>query len=260
MSSAALQLTLPLFDQPRTPPAPGGGRRWYNQSDQFIDYQLRRSRRRTIGFLIDDRGLTVTAPRWVSVNEIELGLAERSEWIARKLVEWRDYVTRRERLEVRWENGASLPFIGKSLTMRLGAGHPVSVRRDSDELLINLPPGAGVDQMRNSVHSWLQTQARALFEPRVAHFGQLLGQKPKRWGLSSARTRWGSCAADGSIRLNWRLIHFPSDVIDYIIAHEVAHLREMNHSPKFWATVQTLFPEYEKSKEWLKHVQADLST
>ncbi len=257
MHDAALQLHLPLFDEPQKVATVSGNRRWYRLQNQYIDYLLRRSRRRTIGFLIDDRGLTVTAPKWVSVAEIESGLAERSDWITRKLVEWREYASRRDRLMTRWEEGASLLFVGRELTMQLTEGRPSRVQRVDDSLRISLAAKADADQMKNLVHSWLQAQAKLMFGPRLTHFGDLLGKQPKRWGLSSARTRWGSCGPDGSIRLNWRLIHFPADVIDYIIAHEVAHLREMNHGPKFWATVQGLFPDYEKSKEWLKNIHAE---
>lgn len=258
MHDVALQLTLPLFDEQKVPASSGIGRRWYRLRDQFIDYQLKRSRRRTIGFLIDDRGLTVTAPKWVSIAEIESGLAERSDWITRKLVEWREYVARRDRLVIRWEHNAALVYLGKTLTMKLADCGQSSVRLIGDELWVNLPPGGTADQMRDAVNAWLQARATELFEPRLNHYGDRLGRQPRRWGLSSARTRWGSCAPDGSIRLNWRLIHFPPDVIDYIIAHEVAHLREMNHGPRFWETVGNLFPEYEKPKAWLRQVHAEI--
>jgi predicted metal-dependent hydrolase len=259
MHDAALQLHLPLFDEPPRLGTSSGNRRWYRLRDQYIDYQLRRSRRRTIGFLIDDRGLTVTAPKWVSVAEIESGLAERSDWIARKLIEWRDYANRRDRLMTRWEDGAPLLFVGEPLTMQLTEQRPHRVLKVDQNLLISLPPKADSEQMKVLVHGWLQAQAKSLFGPRLHHFSDLLGKKPRRWGLSSARTRWGSCGPDGSIRLNWRLVHFPADVIDYIIAHEVAHLREMNHGPKFWATVCSLLPGYEKPKDWLKNIHADTS-
>lgn len=258
LHDAALQLSLPLFDEPRAPGSNSANRRWYRLSNQFVDYQLRRSRRRTIGFLIDDRGLTVTAPRWVSIAEIESGLAERADWITRKLVEWRDYAARREQLVTRWEDGAPLKFLGRTLTMRLANRGTTPVLLSGSELQVSLPPGAGAEQMRNLVHGWLQTQASAIFAPRIESFASRLGRRPTRWGLSSARTRWGSCGPDGSIRLNWRLIHFPEDVIDYIVAHEVAHLREMNHGPRFWATVSSLFPDYEKSRDWLRKAHAEV--
>jgi len=81
-----------------------------------------------------------------------------------------------------------------------------------------------------------------------------------RWSLSSARTRWGSCSADGSIRLNWRLVHFPLDIVDYVIAHELAHLRELNHGTRFWQIVGDLFPEYERARAWLRDFPEDAAS
>jgi len=102
------------------------------------------------------------------------------------------------------------------------------------------------------VQSWLQRQARRVFEERCQLFTQRLGVRYTRLSLSSAQTRWGSASADGSIRLNWRLIHFALPTIDYVVAHELAHLREMNHSPRFWDVVRSVLPDYEQARGHLK--------
>jgi predicted metal-dependent hydrolase len=91
-----------------------------------------------------------------------------------------------------------------------------------------------------------------VFEERCAHFAQALNVRVRRLSLSSAQTRWGSASADGSIRLHWRLIHFALPVIDYVVAHELAHLREMNHSPAFWEVVRSVLPDYERHRGVLK--------
>jgi predicted metal-dependent hydrolase len=84
-------------------------------------------------------------------------------------------------------------------------------------------------------------------------FAERLGVRMTRLSLSSAATRWGSASADGRIRLNWRLVHFATPVIDYVVTHELAHLREMNHSPAFWAVVRTALPGYEQARGALRH-------
>jgi predicted metal-dependent hydrolase len=98
------------------------------------------------------------------------------------------------------------------------------------------------------VQSWLQRQARRVFEERCAMFATRLGVRVRRIGLSSATTRWGSASADGSIRLHWRLVHFALPVIDYVVTHELAHLREMNHSPAFWDVVRSVMPDYPRHR------------
>lgn len=260
-ADAALQLTLPLFDlPPAAPPASvraPAGMRSTMLCEQPVHYELRRLRRRTIGFVIDDRGLRVTAPRWVPMGEIERALQEKARWILRKLVEWRDHEARRERVAIRWHDGATLRFLGTALTLSVDPGAR-GVARDGDLLRVGLPPRAGEEQLRDRVQSWLQARAREVFAERIPVFAERLGRTPSRWALSSARTRWGSCTPDGAIRLNWRLVHFPMEIVDYVIAHELAHLRELNHGPRFWSTVGELFPDFERARAWLRDFPDDM--
>lgn len=258
---AALQLDLPLFE-PTAPPAPssvaGSSARRVLLEGRWIHYELIRARRRSIGFVIDDRGLRVSAPRWITLGQIESAVQEKSRWIVRKLIEWREHAQRRERLAVRWEAGGTVTHLGRPLTL-CPEPHARGVRLESDAALrIGLPPGAGSAQMQDAVQSWLQKQARQVFGERLAYWCPQLGVQPTRWQLSSARTRWGSCTAEGAVRLNWRLIHFPLEIIDYVIVHELAHLRELNHGPQFWATVQSVLPEFEAARRQLKDFPDDL--
>ena len=119
-------------------------------------------------------------------------------------------------------------------------------------LRVGLAHSAGAAQLREAVQGWLQRQAKRVFEERCAHFAPRLGVRVRRISLSSAATRWGSASADGSIWLHWRLIHFTMPVIDYVVAHELAHLREMNHSPRFWDVVRSVLPDYEQARGHLK--------
>ncbi|HMM51799.1 MAG TPA: SprT family zinc-dependent metalloprotease [Burkholderiaceae bacterium] len=260
-ADAALQLPLPLFDPaPIAPPAPPrspAGVRATMLCEQPVHYELRRSRRRTIGFVIDQRGLRVTAPRWVPLAEIERALQEKARWILRKLAEWRAHEARRERVAIRWRHGATLRYLGDTLVLSV---EPCvrGVTRDGTLLRVGLPPHAGEDQLRDRVQAWLQARAREVFAERIPLFAQRLGRSPSRWALSSARTRWGSCTPDGAIRLNWRLVHFPLEIVDYVIAHEFAHLRELNHGPRFWATVGELFPDFERARARLREFTDDM--
>lgn len=252
IADAARQFRLPLFDAAEPNTVTRAGARLIRLGDHPVEYELRRSRRRTIGFVIDDRGLAVTAPKWVAESEIETALRKRGDWILRELVEWREFSARKARLEIRWEHGAPVPFLGETLSIEVDPGHRGAVMRKDARLHVGLPPGAGPDQIRDSVQGWLQRQARALYAERIAHYSGQLGFAPRRWALSSARTRWGSCGSDGSIRLNWRLVHFPPDIVDYVICHELAHLKELNHGPEFWKAVADLFPDYARARTWLR--------
>ena len=119
-------------------------------------------------------------------------------------------------------------------------------------LHVGLPHDAAPQQIRDAVQSWLQRQARRIFEERCHHFAPLLMVQWRRLSLSSAQTRWGSASADGSLRLNWRLVHFGMATIDYVVAHELAHLRHMDHSPKFWDVVRSVVPDLDGARGALK--------
>jgi len=227
-----------------------------------VAYELRRSRRRSIGFVVGAEGLAVSAPRWVGVGEIESALREKSTWILRKLHEQRERGRRLDAARVDWRDGTALPFLGETVILVLD-GRITGVRlHEAAETLpgvprltlhLGLPQTAEPAQIRDTVQAWLQRQARHLFEERCAHLSQRLGVRMKRLSLSSASTRWGSASADGSIRLNWRLVHFALPVIDYVVAHELAHLREMNHSPAFWDVVRSAVPDFETARGSLRH-------
>jgi len=229
--------------------------------DQVLEYELRRSKRRSIGFLIADEGLRITAPRWVTLADIEQAIQEKQHWIISKLREKRELVNKRLQATMRWEDGARLPYLGTQVTLRITYQSRTTVVHDAGQnvLHISLPPNFHEQQLKDRVQSWLQQEAKRVFNQRMPVFAQRLGVSYHSMSLSSAGTRWGSCTSQGKIRLNWRLIHFSPEIIDYVVAHELSHLREMNHSPQFWATVESIYPEYEHAKRKLRqHASADL--
>jgi len=226
-----------------------------------VGYEFRRARRRSIGFVIGADGLTVSAPRWIGVAEVEAALREKAGWILRKLHEQQERGRRLDQARVDWRDGTSIPFLGETVIVVLDPRATGAVLHNPGDTLpgvpgltlhVGLPQGAAPEQLREAVQSWLQRQARRIFEERCALFAERLGVRMRRLSLSSASTRWGSANADGSVRLNWRLVHFALPVIDYVVTHELAHLREMNHSDAFWDVVRSVLPEYEAARGTLR--------
>ena len=230
----------------------------------LVAYEMRRARRRSIGFVVGPEGLSVSAPRWVGVKEVDSALQDKRVWILRKLREQRERALRLQAARIDWRDGTELPFLGERVILVLDARASGVVLDDGADglpgvarrlLRIGLPHTATPEQIRDATHGWLQRQARRIFEERCAVFATRLEVRVRRIGLSSAATRWGSANADGSIRLNWRLVHFGLPIIDYVVAHELAHLREMNHSPAFWEVVRSVLPDYEDSRTALRDGQ-----
>ena len=243
----------PLYRHPR-------GQREVRLEGHAVVYALKRMRRKSIGFIVGPEGLSVHAPGWVSAGAIEAALQAKAHWILRKLADQRERRMHLQSTRTDWRDGVQIAFLGRPVVVLLdpqAATSPGSATLEAEPvaappvpalLRIGLPRDASPQQIRDVVQSWLQRQARRIFEQRCAHYAPLLGVRVRRLALSSAQTRWGSASADGSIRLNWRLVHHAMPTIDYVVAHELAHLREMNHSPRFWDVVRSVVPDYEQAR------------
>ena len=119
-------------------------------------------------------------------------------------------------------------------------------------LHVALPHSATADQIKDVVQAWLMRQSKQNFTSRLNHFAPTLNVQWRKLSLSNAGTRWGSASSDGSIRLNWRLVHFKQSIIDYVVVHELSHLRVMDHSPRFWDTVRAVVPDFADLRGQLK--------
>lgn len=218
---------------------------------QPMGFVLIRSQRRSIGLTVDDTGLRVRAPRWATLAQIDAAVIERSAWIMAKLRDRRSALDRQARMAGQWRQNGRIPYMGVAIALHLDAHHEqphftgcLKAPRTGDVLALPLAPDAAPQRITDATHAWLQQQAGHWFDLRLRHFVERSGRPLAGWRLSSARTRWGSCSSAGRILLNWRLIHFRHALVDYVIAHEVAHLREMNHSPAFWRELERLYPGF----------------
>lgn len=222
-----------------------------------LEYRLERSQRKTVGFIVDEKGLTVRAPRWVSKAEIDRMVQERSTWVRKKLNQFSQWQNELGTAQVHFVDGAVLPYLGSQLRIQLGSSiqnRILELEGDGWVLHVNLPKDAEESRVKDWVQVWFKNVATKHFDERIRSLSEKAGVKYHSWSLSSAKGRWGSCSSDRRIRLNWRLMHLKPEIIDYVIAHELAHLSEMNHSPRFWQRVAEIYPEYEVAKKALKGV------
>ena len=229
----------------------------------MVSFRLERSRRKSIGFLEGADGLVVRAPNWVPLREVDAAVQEKGGWIVAKLQQFKERQTEQFQKAIEWRHGAEVPFLGRTVqlcVLERGVGRVHGQDLAPEQVLpVTVPPGASVTQVRDAAQVWLKKQAKTLFEARLHHFAPLLGVRWQKLSLSSASTRWGSARTDGHIRLNWRLIHLPISQIDYVVVHELAHLREMNHSPRFWETVGKVMPDYAERRKALRQAPVGLN-
>ena len=216
-----------------------------------VEYRFARRRRRTLGITVDALGLRVAAPLRAPWREIEGFLRDKERWILRKLDEW----ARMPRgVHLHGASGELVPVLGVPHVLELRQGRRHVMSRDGRIVLT----AGRRSRPAHVLVAWLKHEALEAFRPRVAHFAATLGQQPPRVTLSNARTQWGVCTEDGAIRLCWRLVHLEPALTDYVIAHEVAHLVEMNHSRRFWALLARLYPEWRAARVRLELAAATL--
>jgi len=236
----------------RPPEAPTGATpRSIALAGADVPYTLVRSRRKTIGLSIDHRGLRVGAPLRARLGDIEGLIRTHAGWVLDKLRQW-DERPRPQTTPV--VDGLTLPCLGDTLTLRLAVGANRALWSGDGHQLTLCLRQPGQETARRLLEKALRERARQHFAERLAHFCYRLGVTLPPLALSAARTRWGSCSQRSGIRLNWRLVHFPPALVDYVVAHEVAHLREMNHSPRFWSVVEQLYPDWRTARAELKRL------
>lgn len=220
----------------------GGAQGIVTIQGQRVAYFLRRSRRRTIGLTVDHRGLRVGAPLGASLSAIESLIFQHGEWVLKRLSHWQQFSAQT------LKDGSIVAYLGGPLRLDFPQGLKRS-RWGEGCLQLVLAPG---QEPEAALMRALKPKARALFLERLGHYVERMGLTTPDLLLSSAQTRWGSCNSRGEIRLNWRLIHLDVSLIDYVVVHELAHLQEMNHSPRFWAVVEQFYPDWRQARAALK--------
>ena len=246
---------------PTLPPADGMERRQVLVGSFILEYALRRSTRRSIGFMVDDDGLRVTAPKRCTLADIENAIRAKQNWILSKLDDRRQRrAARLDKPPVEWKDGAKLPYLGGEITLRLQLAMRNRTVFDPEtrELTLGLVQGATELLVKERVKNWYKQQAEGLFAQRLDLYAPRVGVQYASMSVSSADARWGSCTVGRVIRLNWKLMFFSLPLIDYVVAHELAHIHEMNHSPRFWAHVGRVYPHYEEAKQLLRRRSQEL--
>lgn len=214
-----------------------------------VAYTLTRSGRKSIGLCIDHRGLRINAPLHAALPQIDVFLQKKAQWITQKLDLW----SNKKNLTPEWTQDAIFPLLGEPWCIAMqSSGEIAMAPLIADEAVKASSIKLTSLQVEKIVMSWYQRHAITCFKQRIDVYALALNLAAPSFRLSNAQTRWGSCNNRGLIRLNWRLIQMPQHLLDYVVAHELAHLIEMNHSKAFWKVVESVFPEYRSARQVLK--------
>ncbi len=208
--------------------------------------RIDRSARKTLAIHIDsDAKVIVKAPERMSREIIDSFVAGKAAWIEKK----KSMMLARPRLTRKYEEGENLPLLGEVFTLRYEDGFGYALRQSGNTVTIARDLKW---QAKILIEKWYRKKAHTRLVPMAVEIAGKTGIPVKSVKISSAVRRWGSCSSKGSINLSWRLVMAPVEAAEYVICHELAHRVEMNHSPRFWAAVGKLFPDYKQWREWLK--------
>ena len=224
-------------------------------SGETIPYFLEHRARRTVGLKITADGLVVHAPKRIFAFQLNQILQQKSSWILNKLqAREANHVAK-----VEWIDGEHLLYLGNDIQLIISQNNSnKALIFDQNTLLVASPQPNNHAVLGRKVIQWYKKQAALDFARRLEILAAKLGVATPPLTLSNAQSRWGSCNSRGQVRLNWRLLQAPPHIINYVICHELAHLKQMNHSAKFWAVVEQLFPNYKAAEKELKALSPQL--
>ncbi len=215
-------------------------------------------RARRVRVQVGPAGVVLVVPRRISVERAQAFLVTQADWIRRQLARQQQAASLRAARRpppgsFRWRGDLVAPAVMDDPDLRFCAR--VSLHEGRPR--VRVPPGRA-DLAPRALWTWLQDQARRALEARVAERAPAMGVRPARLQLRDQRSRWGSCSRRGTLSFNWRIIMAPPAVLDYLVVHELAHLAEHNHGPRFWALVARHDPDYRAHQRWLREHAEEL--
>ncbi len=233
----------------------------FTQIEKYTVEIWRRAYQRSMNLRVGPGGqLRVTCGRRISVREIERFVGESREFIEKRVLEIE--TLRRRFPEKQYVSDEEFLFFGERLKLDVVWTWTTRAKVQANEFRLELlaPVNSTREERRRAMHSYFKKQARLHIEERVEFFAGSMGLFPKQISIRGQRTRWGSCSASGEISLNWKLLAAPLAVIDYVVVHELAHMRHMNHSREFWQLVESFQSTYKVSRRWLKDHEFEIGT
>lgn len=220
-----------------------------------MEYQLIKSKRKSIAISFDrDGNLIVKAPYFIRNYEIDAFVRSKADWIEATAIRLRRERERKEKERLKLENGDILPFLGDRLTLTVIRENRkrAKVICAGERLILWVPYDADYEYRQNALEKWYRKEASAVISKKAAYYAKILSVCYEDIHIRDQKSRWGSCSGRGNLNFNWRLIMAPEQVLDYVVIHELCHLRHMDHSREFWELVGSICPSYKQFKGWLK--------
>ncbi|HEY3414671.1 MAG TPA: SprT family zinc-dependent metalloprotease [Armatimonadota bacterium] len=217
------------------------------------EYTVRRSARaRKVRLRVDmDGSVTVVVPHRARITGYDEFVQRHADWVTKQ--QERFAKLRSQARPVCADGKSAIPYRGKAVPLAIqpSADGRISLRYDGDAFILHQPESATEEHRRSIFRTWFRQVARAVFEERVLTLNATTRYSWQRIRIGEQKTKWGSCSSRGTLSFNWRLLMAPPAVLDYVVIHELAHLKEPNHSPAFWTLVEDQCPDHKAYRKWL---------
>ena len=216
---------------------------------------VRTKRRKTASIKVIDGAVQAIVPDELSDGRIEALIQKRTPWIRKKLREQSQIVTPKSKEYV---SGESFTYLGRNYRLKVSRGTDREVKLKGGYLEVSLPKKPKDGDIRSALVEWYEQHALDRLTEKTNRYAGIMGVSPNSISVRDYKARWGSCSSKGEISYNWRIIIAPHHIVDYVVVHELCHLKHPNHSPAYWKSVKREVPDYEVCRHWLKECGSSL--
>lgn len=223
----------------------------YIQCASFIAQVIRTQRRKTADIRVEEGVVSIAVPLDLEPARIQQVLNSKRQWILQKLALHRQAMPASSKSFV---SGESFPYLGRNYRLKVYSGSYQPAKLIQGRLEVFVPQGnEQAHRVRSALVRWYQQQAQNKLPSKAQRYAKLMGVTPQYIGIKTFKSRWGSCHGNGHIDFNWKIVLAPNRMVDYVVVHELSHLKHHDHSPQFWREVERIMPDYLECKAWLKH-------
>lgn len=221
-------------------------------NNQLINYKVIKSKRKTISIIIHPtKEVIVRAPKQISSDQIRNIVESKGDWIVKKLSDMPDVIIP---VEKDYTEGDKILYRGKEYIIKVikavGTSRSSIVLRDKE--IVVARKANEKKRVQELLLEWYKDNARSLVKERIAYYMPQINKPIGTIRIKNQRRRWGSCSSKGNLNFNWKIVMMPDDMLDYIIVHELCHLKHLNHSKLFWESVKKILPDYKVREQWIK--------
>jgi hypothetical protein len=222
----------------------------YIQADGFVAQVNRTDRTKSATIKVEEGVVIVVVPRLLTQERIKKLLNDKKNWIKQKIAL---HPQAKVAGEKQYVSGEAFSYLGRNYRLKVTEGELTPIKLSQGRLTMSAPKDTSQPKMvKYALTSWLKTRAELKLREKLIRYSLIVGVETNGYKVKSFQSRWGSCTPRGRVDFNWKIIMAPNRVVDYVVVHELCHLKQHDHSPQFWKLVENIMPDYLESKEWLR--------